>query len=348
MAEDKTGVWTEHVLLHPARAIELFENRARNRHLKVSGVTYFLECLRVPGGFQPEVGRIRLDSEGRVIDGQHKLKAIIMFGEAVPVVIEHNVTKEMLRVIDQSGAGVRTLGDQLAIFRGEGMSENRNLRVAYLQTCLYLYSGSLHRVVHNMAQFDVFYEPFKIGIEAVLKVVAGSRIIQNAPVAGALAFAHAFAPEKTLEFAKQLASGEGLHAGDPALTLRKMLIETRRTSRQGVHMTLTQQRQESTGVIARKVLNGLAAYIDGEKMSKALDSDRPRAQFKTAYDGYRKLRDLVNQRKLDYALVHNALKPTAKAASQALLASIEADKAEIEGPHNEHGAKAPVVRKKKD
>lgn len=89
----------QQVMLTPADASHLMEKSSGNRLLSPRRVNALAQSI-TRGEWQFDGNPIRLTSDGRLIDGQHRLSAIIQAKQAVPVLILHGLSDESQLVID--------------------------------------------------------------------------------------------------------------------------------------------------------------------------------------------------------------------------------------------------------
>jgi hypothetical protein len=142
-----------------------------------------------------------------------------------------------------------------------------------------LVGGRRPPAIRTLAQYDGWMRHFKDGIEAVFSNTSGlmesrAKPFIVGPVMGAIAFAHKTHPVKVMNFAKQIATGEGLSRTDPAYSLRALIMSDRAISRAG------QERLR----LARKVLNGGLSFMRGSPLTKVQDGEKGLAHFRMAYD----------------------------------------------------------------
>jgi hypothetical protein len=92
---------TSLVLITPAIATEWLENyNDRNRPLKPSHVRAIAADIAA-GRWVVNATPIQFDTRGRLIDGQHRLQAIVLAGVAVRILVARDIQEEAWEVIDQ-------------------------------------------------------------------------------------------------------------------------------------------------------------------------------------------------------------------------------------------------------
>lgn len=176
---------------------------------------------------------IAFDKEGVLMDGQHRLLAVILAQEvagdekkiSVPMLVTWGVSREAMVVID--GMLVRKIGDQLHLFDG---LENGRRYEAGCRVIRFIekreYGGKL---TVDMAR-DII-ERHKSGLEWAIGTCTKDPIAR-APIIGALAYAYPTDEEKVNAFAILLrdGTGEGWQKGHPAYTMREWLLRMEATS----------------------------------------------------------------------------------------------------------------------
>lgn len=138
----------------------LASTTTRNRKLNKEVVKLYADDMR-NGRWQENGETIIQDDNGNVIDGQHRLTAVIMSGVTVRMIVATGVASECFKTIDKGRK--RTHGDVLGI---EGFADSRNLAALCAAVYTYERNGKFcphatpadSRLVHRNAQFDVIRE----------------------------------------------------------------------------------------------------------------------------------------------------------------------------------------------
>jgi len=237
-----------------------------NRKLSQPTVLEYAEAMR-RGQWHQNGNVLKFDTEGRLRDGHHRLNALVLADRTVTMDVAIGIEESALYSIDCGR--VRRLSDFLRMF-GEGKNVDR--RAAYLNQCVQLMTGSIVPV-RTLDEYEKWMVPFGVGVEWALRAVADFRHMNAAPIAGALAFAHKTDPDGVALFAEQLCTGEKLSVGDPAHTLRRVMLEggTLRTN------------HESRMAASRRVLNGVVAAIKGRRLHRVCDTHHGMTFFREVY-----------------------------------------------------------------
>lgn len=96
----------------PKQAEELLEQNAVNRKLRPRLVECYAEDM-VEGLWNPTGEAIKISRTGRLLDGQHRLSAIIASGKTVELLVVTGLPDETQKLMDQGAA--RTANDALAL-----------------------------------------------------------------------------------------------------------------------------------------------------------------------------------------------------------------------------------------
>ncbi len=220
MLEYKDGPQSRTVAITPEIAREWLENTRINRSRRGDRVTAYARDMR-NGQWRPVGDPIRRDRLGNLIDGQHRLAAIVDSGCTIPMIVVDNLEPDDQLVLD-SGAP-RRAADYLHL------AGTRNaVRVASVARGLFmldqdrLYDGSLRATNQEIFETMNRYPGL---LDSVNAVEGLGRQIGISPLNAGLA--HVIGSEKipvtTYQFFEKLKTGAHMAATDPALLLRNRL-----------------------------------------------------------------------------------------------------------------------------
>lgn len=260
------------VKISPQLAIWLLEANDGNRHVRIPQVMKIVHDIK-HNNWRSNAEAIKFDWFGRLMDGQHRLWAIVESGVTIETLVAFNVNPE---AADTMNSGVTdTVQDFARRHDGVAYAE----RVAAWARTWYMINGSRHPKLTN-AQFKEWREKHAVEINwALATCVEGktSCTATTAPVVGAMMFAHQTNPSMVTEFAKVLISDEGLVAKTPVFVLHNFLYKTLRNHRDtGYHITL-------------KTLQALYHHVRGTSVSYLTGSDQAVAFFAKAHGGLQPL-----------------------------------------------------------
>ena len=170
---------------------------------------------------------IAIDDNGLLIDGQHRLHAVIKSGVAVKMQVTRDIpakTANTLTIDAIDRGSPRCVGQQLQMRHG---IKNGN-RIAAICRTILLLAGEVYQVtrtknsVSNCMQVLSCYGEEINHIESIFKP---SAVCRSATIPASLAIALKVGDaDKIVPFIKQLESGEMLAGGSPALALRNYFM----------------------------------------------------------------------------------------------------------------------------
>lgn len=223
----KLDAIVEHVT--PETATDWLTRNDSNRQIRERYVAQLVRDIR-NGNWQMTGETIKFDTQDRLLDGQHRLSAVVSSGITVPMLVVRGVDPSARDVID---SGVkRTAGDALRMHgHSDAILLASSARWAYLYDEGLLYSG-LARVVSN-ADILAYVDANPLLSQAVN---IGRRAMSATDGAPTAFVAAAFLtmrkdPHAAELFWTALTTGAGVPAGSPilALTSRLRYIKRNRT-----------------------------------------------------------------------------------------------------------------------
>lgn len=161
---------------------------------------------------------IAIGWDGKVVDGQHRLLAVIESGVSVEMLVTRGVDPETQDLVD--GGRKRTVGDQLGLRHG---IQNGCL-VAASSRVIALISSPAFRGGITMGQATGILGVYQESITSMIAILGNFKPCRRAPIIGTLSFCHKALPGQVVNFAEKLAHGEGIKRGDPVYALRNHLI----------------------------------------------------------------------------------------------------------------------------
>lgn len=227
------GPMYENEMMTPERAVYLLSTSVNNRKISLKTIVKYKEMME-RGEWMLNGEPIAISKDGRLLNGQHRLSAIIQHGKAVPMTVAKNVDKDAFRTIDNGKK--RSLGNSFSI---TGQKNNNLLAATVALYYRYLeneFKTSLttemnlsfsqastlvekNPDIENSVQFAVDYRKECKGlisqsIVAALHYIFGRKNKEQAD-----------------EFFKSVLTGEDLTKEDPILTLRAKLIDLNKVFR---------------------------------------------------------------------------------------------------------------------
>lgn len=261
---------TEVEQIHPAQAQKYLEHNLNNRRLREGAVRRFAREMECGRWYLHHQG-IAFNDAGQLIDGQHRLKAIILSGKT----IEMNVT----RGIRDNGTvaahfidigNVRSIGDQLSITTGMKNANNIVAAARIIGDICYADGGKFSQGgganSYTIPIVQGILKHYEEQIQLVLMALSHSKL-RPAGVVGAMAFC-ANAYPGVLRFAEGVGTGEMLEADSPELALRNWLLQPRQNKKIG--------RSELFEIVA----GAARAYLDDKPLSKVARAPKALEYFR--------------------------------------------------------------------
>ncbi len=244
----------KHEEISHALAQKYLAQSAGNRRIN-NGYVLALAAAMETNKWDPDASEIVFDDSGELIDGHHRLHAVMRSGKAIRMLVKRGVNKGARGFIDTGRT--RNIRDLFAMFRPElGYVNNRK---SALTVCIGLVTGGKPPVVRTLSDYDTWMKLFADGIDAVINIVGpgngANRYFCTGPVVGAFAFAHKTHPKKVEAFLNKSYEGLGLKRGEPATTLRNLLINGGPSISSGG----STERQR----VSKKVLSAIHADLKG-------------------------------------------------------------------------------------
>lgn len=100
------------VMMTPELAQQILGRNTRNRHIRPARVDRYAGIM-VSGGWRLNGEAVVLSKQGNLMNGQHRLHAVVRAGVAVPMTLTENVEEDTFATMD-TGMN-RTAGDVLAM-----------------------------------------------------------------------------------------------------------------------------------------------------------------------------------------------------------------------------------------
>lgn len=258
--------------ISPSMARELLETSYGNRPINQPTVLEY--AVAMDGDrWSPTACMITLDERGKLIDGHHRLNAVILCGKTVRMLVQRDVPTSDRDVKDTGRQ--RTLNDMTAMYTRRSNVSNYN---AALNVCVNLVSRGIRRPkIRSLETAARWGKLFEEGLEyAVPMIVAqrkGPKIFRHGYVAGAFAFAFKRNPQAVKSFMKAVMHGESIDRSMPAYTVRAALLDGSK------HRVVS-----GTSDTTFKILSGLYATIKGQSYKTAQAGREGYIYFLEAYD----------------------------------------------------------------
>jgi hypothetical protein len=111
-----TGMYFVHEIVSPAMALAMLAGNVGNRQIRRAVVAQMAQDMRNGAWVLTHQG-VAFAPDGRLLDGQHRLHAVVAAGVSVPMTVARNVPPDTFALMDGGGvsAGKRALRDILAV-----------------------------------------------------------------------------------------------------------------------------------------------------------------------------------------------------------------------------------------
>lgn len=217
---------TRLVLVTPELAAQWLASNTRNRKVVQSAVDAFVLLLK-NGEFRVTHQGPAIAPDGTLLDGQHRLLAVVKSGISVLMNVSLDVPLSAMEAIDTGGCGTRKPHEVIAI------ADGTRTDMLFRSTV-----NAAHRIVHGVSAQGSGRRKLTVAdlreairvhgdsARSILGIECGrnhDRITQ-APSNGVLTIMHRIYPEKSLEFSKLLRSGLGMHERHPVHVLRQFVL----------------------------------------------------------------------------------------------------------------------------
>lgn len=215
--------------ISPDLASGLLASNEKNRSLNAHHVQ-FLAAQMLAGAWQMAGDPIRVASSGRLLDGQHRLSAIVQTGITLSMVVIRNLPEETFQVMDTGR--IRSAADVLSaegVLNATTQASTARMAINYQKGNFYAAIGQSHgrKTKVGVSNTEIVQFLTKNNLDEFVK--AGIQWYRESRIFTASEYAflyYTFNPFDTptaLFFLSSLASGAGLEAGTPIFLLRKKL-----------------------------------------------------------------------------------------------------------------------------
>lgn len=200
----------------PEIARELLKNNTRNRKVREAHVD-FLASEMANGRWHPTSETIGISEEGQIVDGQHRLLAILQSGCTLELWVARDVP---MSAQDYTDVGCsRTVADQLHLSDGV---KDANLVVGATRTIISL-SCYYQHLKPSIGLVRMTLSEFGRELDFCITAIRPFRPGLKTWIVGSLAFAMS-ADRSTQGFIEDFGSGENLSKGSPAKAARDWLL----------------------------------------------------------------------------------------------------------------------------
>lgn len=261
----------EMMTVSPAQAKEWLATHENIRPLSDSKVDTIADDI-LHGRWKPTHQGIDFNEEDKLIDGQHRLHAIVQANRTVRLFVCRSRGVTMHDPID------RGTPRRIATLTGRKTRE-----VAAAGVLRFFEKGEVEHRPLSVGEAQEIFEHHDKAFYAISGIRGSGRIIGGA--LAACVWAHPIWPTEVERFVEQIAWGEMIKQGDPAYAFRNW--QSRPSGRRS--------HAENAGLAAA---NCLRYYLDGEKLASVFDG----------MSGYRALTTRRRKHRLPHTPAHEVVK----------------------------------------
>lgn len=220
------SIKTEVVTVTPERAQQLLEQNKNNRRVSAKNLEK-VEAIMSRGEWRLNGEAIKISTNGRILDGQHRLMASVNTGTTFQTLIVYGLTDETQETMDSGKS--RTLSDILSLRGYKSTHSLAAIVTAIIRSEIYgikaaVSSGTAARPVTNQQAIRrIETEPTVVDLFNHVNGV--TRVGLQGKIAGMLYYKFSEIDSDDAQFFfERLASGAGLERNHPILVLRALLL----------------------------------------------------------------------------------------------------------------------------
>lgn len=216
------------VMMTPEWAESLLDKNVDNRPLSLVRVRQLAKAI-MEGEWQMSHQGIAVSTSGKLLDGQHRLAAIILAGKAVPLLLTTECDPAIFKVVDTGYK--RTAGQVLSMggaFCPKDAASTCRLVMAYERVPHLVWASP--SITYTNSDIVEWYEGARGQIDFALKLGISGRnrlaLVRTSSLAAFVFIAcRAGYAESTLtRYVDQLCNGDGLQKDDPVFSFRRAII----------------------------------------------------------------------------------------------------------------------------
>lgn len=205
----------------PEQASKYLMRNTSNRQLRTSLVSKYTKDMEAGNWCLSHQG-IAFNCDGTLLDGQHRLKAVLQSGVTVKMLVARNVDSKSQLVMDDHAR--RSASDSLSLVLNEKITKTS---VAIIRAAVDFMDGQRNYLTNQ--QISDLIDPFRPALDfAESKLPSNDRGIGSAPVRAAVALAWFYVKDiKRLEEFCDILAGRSLPVGNgdgAATKMRETLL----------------------------------------------------------------------------------------------------------------------------
>lgn len=207
-------------LITPTKAREMLEHNTGNRRVRAAWVRNLAGMIS-SGEWKITHQGVAFDTTGRLVDGQHRLMAIVEADKAAKIMVSRGLSDDTYKYVD--GGRPRVYSDRINL-----VSDARDNVIANKIVWAYLCSAQQRHSDITVSLIEDTYIELAEGLAVVIPYFRKHvRRITVSHVGAAAAVMCQKHPERGVEFLDGLISGELLERTSPIMNLRNFLLGER-------------------------------------------------------------------------------------------------------------------------
>lgn len=233
LAAVPTGPAVEVMLVTPAMATLWLQSNTHNRHIRERAVFDYARDMAA-GKWQQNGEAIKFAIDGTLLDGQHRLKAVIAAGVPVAMLVVTNLDPATQETMDAGRK--RSTADALSL-RGEANSAvlaSLIKRVWLWEAGDYKFAGNMSPTTAEIAELLEQRPEFRRSAEIAVRVHQSFRYLPQSIVGTAHYLFSRIELGEAAWFFQRLGDGAELASGHPILTLRTRVMTEAADRRQAL------------------------------------------------------------------------------------------------------------------
>lgn len=218
------NVKTRVLKLTPSRAQGFLDSMVANRKLSDRRVEMLADALS-RGEYVFNGDPLKFNSQGRMVDGQHRCAAVIKSGVSIPILIVENLKPSAIETID--GGKPRSMSDRLQMKGYIYTNEIASLALLLWKYRNGLVTGTRKTTPTAHQLFEFIKKDPQIAVSAKFSSNYNLPFLTKRFVAFLHHRIHAIDKSVWPEFWEALSEGTGLDENDPLLVLRNLLLRAK-------------------------------------------------------------------------------------------------------------------------
>lgn len=210
----------------------LENNNPHNRNIYQATVQSYARDMKL-GLWKTNNQGIGFDKDGNLLDGQHRLSAVVASGKSIEFVIFYGLDKSSRGTID--GGKPRGAGDKLQLDYG---ITNANLIAAIVRSMFSIVYSRGSSSKFSMGTIKMAIDLYEKEIDMVIRNKKSVPLLGFAPALAGMVFTAKCNPNETMIFAYKYFSGENLNNKSPILAFRNMMLSGTKNKNSGAYRLL--------------------------------------------------------------------------------------------------------------